>query len=110
VWEDSLSHFKHFFLFRGVQRGYFSLARDDGGPERGEEFASVVGCFAAKHPVDGMEQLSSDGDDRLQLGLVTTQECFVERLQVGIEMNGNQGGHVERATQIPIASPTHAGS
>jgi hypothetical protein len=58
---------------------------------------------------DGMEQLASDGDDRLQLGLVTTQECFVERLQVGIETNGNQGGHVERATQIPIASPTHAG-
>jgi len=25
VWEDSLSHFKHFFLFRGVQRGYFSF-------------------------------------------------------------------------------------
>jgi hypothetical protein len=46
-----------------------------------------------------MEQLASDGDDRLQLGLVTTQECFVERLQMGIETNGNEGGHVERATR-----------
>ena len=24
--QDSLSHFKHFFLFRGVQRGYFSFS------------------------------------------------------------------------------------
>jgi hypothetical protein len=26
VSEDSLSHFKHFFLFRGVERGYFSFS------------------------------------------------------------------------------------
>jgi hypothetical protein len=86
VWEDSLSHFKHFFLFRGCPEGVFLFL--DGGQEGGEEFASVVGCFTAKHPVDSMEQLASGGDDHLQLGLVTPQECFVERLQVRIETNG----------------------
>ena len=62
-----LSRTSSIFFSLGVSRGDISLsAWDDGGHEGWEELVPVVGCFTVKHPVDRMEQLASDSDERLQ--------------------------------------------
>jgi len=43
-----------------------------------------------KTAIDGVEQLPSHRDERLQFGLVPTQQAFIERLQVRIAANRNQ--------------------
>jgi len=60
-------------------------------------------CEAAEDVVDGVQQFSCDGDERLGFGLVAALQQLVEGLHVPVALYGHQRGHVERAAQMEVA-------
>lgn len=50
-----------------------------------------------------MEEFSHDGCEGLHFGLAAGQQAEVESSQMRLMANGDEGGHVESAAQVPIA-------
>ena len=69
---------------------------------------TLVWGLTPEDPIDSMQKLPRNRDKCLKPSFMTAKQPFVEVLQVRIETNGNQGGHVERSAQMAVSSSADA--
>jgi len=68
-----------------------------------EEFVAVEVLVVLEHSPDGVQQFAHYRDHGLHRSFAGGDEFAVERLHVGLMLNGYQRGHVQRGAQVAVA-------
>ena len=58
--------------------------------------------------MDGVKELTHDGNDSLHRGLLVADQLLIERSDVGLTLFCDQGRHEERCPEVAIAHPGDA--
>src|SRR5260370_7147267 len=74
-----------------------------------EETSSAIRGVGFEDAEDGVEQFAGDRHEGLELGFVASLKGLVEGLEVRVEANGDEGRHIEGASEMPVASPADPG-
>lgn len=76
---------------------------------QGKELGAVERALVFEHAVESVKEFAHDGDEGLHFSFAALDEVEVESAQVGLMADGDQGGHVEGATQVAVTGFADAG-
>src|SRR5260370_3351383 len=74
-----------------------------------EETSSAIRGVGFEDAEDGVEQFAGDRHEGLELGFVASLKGLVEGLEVRVEANGDEGRHIESASEMAVAVAADAG-